>query len=262
VQLAWAWGVLTTTRYPRLHGWLRVEVAQTQPDGAVFDVGCGTGALLAPWVMRMPHLRWTGIDRDAEALTALGQYLSDRRCTSARLLQLDINAPSIRVPQVSGGYSLVICVAMLQYVAEPAALLAQLSASLRPGGVVLLYVPVGYHRLLPGFDALIARYFSKVDYDKQQTIRHRFTKEQVERLIVSAGLTITHREHVTGWPGQVQYELHTLLFYATRAWLWPLPALIAFLPVGLLLIGLDRIHGRLYPQRRANGLLAKLERVD
>ena len=261
LPLSWAWGRLTTTRYARLHGWLRRTLAELAPGAAVLDVGCGTGALLAPSAERTPHLQWTGLDRDADALAALEKYLSARRCTTVQLHLLDVNEPAAVIPPVAEGYSLIVCAAMLQYVAEPGALLAKLSATLHPAGAILLYVPVDYHRLLPGFDAVIARYFSTVDYDQQQAIRHRLTVEQVESLAKHAGLTVVQRERVTGWPGQLQYELHTLLYYATQAWLWPLPILVAFLPVGFLLLGLDRIHGKRYPGRRSNGLLARLERT-
>ncbi len=261
LPLSWAWGRLTTTRYARLHGWLRRTLAELAPGAAVLDVGCGTGALLAPSAERTPHLQWTGLDRDADALAALEKYLSARRCTTVQLHLLDVNEPAAVIPPVAEGYSLIVCAAMLQYVAEPGALLAKLASSLHPAGAILLYVPVNYHRLLHGYDAVIARYFSTVDYDQQQAIRHRLTVEQVESLAKHAGLTVVQRERVTGWPGQLQYELHTLLYYATQAWLWPLPILVVFLPVGFLLLGLDRIHGRRYPGRRGNGLLARLERT-
>lgn len=261
LPFTWVWGTLTTTRYARLHSWLRRTLAELAPGAAVLDVGCGTGALLAPWSERTPHLQWTGLDRAADALAALEKYLSARGHLTVQLHPLDVNEPAAVIPHVEGGYSLIVCAAMLQYVAEPGALLAKLASSLHPAGAILLYVPVNYHRLLHGYDAVIARYFSTVDYDQQQAIRHRLTVEQVESLAKHAGLTVVQRERVTGWPGQLQYELHTLLYYATQAWLWPLPILVAFLPVGFLLLGLDRIHGRRYPGRRGNGLLARLERT-
>lgn len=250
-----------TTRYGPLRRSLR-QLLRPHPSARVLDVGSGPGALLVPSLAQRPQDRWTALDADAAAL-ALAQSLVDQSSqTRGRTTFLRWHAAeTLPAGDYDAIYDVIICAAMLQYVEQPAALLTQLAASLATDGALLLYVPVVPRRWLPAFDRWNATTFAHVHYDALHSPKSAFTEESLLETLAEARLRVTSVERITGWPGQWQYEVHTLLLNATRAWGWPAPIAALWLPLGALLVAADHLHGHWFPHRQANGRLIIAKRT-
>lgn len=104
----------------------------TPPDARVVDVGCGTGHILAG----MPdHWHRTGLDPSSRAIE-IGR---------ARYPEIDLRLGSD--PEIVGDRlrtaDLVLCCDVLEHVAAPGKLLAEITAHVPVGGQLILTVPAG-----------------------------------------------------------------------------------------------------------------------
>jgi SAM-dependent methyltransferase len=97
-----------------------------------FEIGCGTGSMLAELVRRLPALRLSGGDIHAKALA-----LAVRRTGRAALIyQLDACRTPFRSEfDVVGAFD------VLEHVEDDAAALTEMFATLRPNGGLILSVP-------------------------------------------------------------------------------------------------------------------------
>jgi SAM-dependent methyltransferase len=97
------------------------------------DVGCGTGALSAAILERCAPEALTGIDPSAGFLAAARARIADSR---ARFEQGDGQA----LPLADGALDVAVSGLVLNFVADPGAMLREMRRVLRPGGTVALYV--------------------------------------------------------------------------------------------------------------------------
>ncbi|MBW8481005.1 methyltransferase domain-containing protein [Actinomadura sp. PM05-2] len=113
---------------------LRALVDRVAPDGGprdVVDVGGGTGGFAVP-LARLGH-RVTVVDANPDALAAL-----ERRAADAGVRVRAVQGDAVDAPGLAGEGSadLVLCHRVLEYVDDPAAVLAAMAATVRPGGSV------------------------------------------------------------------------------------------------------------------------------
>lgn len=109
-----------------------------QAGDRVLDLGCGTGDLAR--ALAAAGLRVAGCDIAEQMLVRAAHGLGghDRnRC--AGWIQLEPGWRSL--PFASAAFDVVVAASVLEYVAEPAAVLRECARVLRPGGVVLYTVP-------------------------------------------------------------------------------------------------------------------------
>jgi SAM-dependent methyltransferase len=97
------------------------------------DVGCGTGALSAAIVEACAPAALIGIDPSAGFLTAARGRIADPR---VRFEQGDGQALALE----GGAFDVAVSGLVLNFVADPAAMLREMRRALRPGGTVALYV--------------------------------------------------------------------------------------------------------------------------
>jgi SAM-dependent methyltransferase len=109
-----------------------------QPADRVLDLGCGTGELAR--ALAAAGLRVAGCDISRQMLlrAACDPGGSDHG-GCARWVRLEPGWRSL--PFASAAFDVVVAASVLEYVAEPAALLSECARVLRPGGVVLYTVP-------------------------------------------------------------------------------------------------------------------------
>lgn len=119
-----------------------VRMAASEPAAAVLEVGCGDAVLLGAVIdaLPAPPARVVGLDLAAgrlqRARTRLGR--GEFACASADAL-----------PLASASFDLTICAEVLEHVLDPAASLRELGRVTKPGGRVLVSVPVvGWSRWL------------------------------------------------------------------------------------------------------------------
>lgn len=99
-------------------------------QGAVLDVGCGTGALLAALDTTAPGLALFGVDATAEMVRVAQARLGDR----ARFDQAVAEA----LPHDPARFELVVSSSAFHYFRNPEGALAEMYRVLRPGGHVVV----------------------------------------------------------------------------------------------------------------------------
>jgi len=104
-----------------------------QAGDRVLDLGCGTGELTR--ALAVAGLRVAGCDISRQMLLRTPRD----RGGCAGWLQLEPGWR--RLPFASAAFDVVVAASVLEYVAEPAAVLRECARVLRPGGVVLYTVP-------------------------------------------------------------------------------------------------------------------------
>ena len=139
-------------------------------DGAPYEraleVGCGTGANADPL---RAMARWTaGAERDPRPLALAAR----RRPRHHALLRADAR----HLPCIEGGFDLVLALDLLEHLDDDASGVGELHRVLRPGGVLVVFVPA--LPLLWGLQDRVAHH------------RRRYRREQLRELLQGAGLQI------------------------------------------------------------------------
>ena len=107
-----------------------------RPGDRVLDLGCGTGELAGS--LAQAGIRAAGCDISQQMLR-LAARDPGRRAGSVQWVQLEPGWR--RLPFASAAFDAVVAASVLEYVAEPAAVLRECARVLRPGGVVVCTVP-------------------------------------------------------------------------------------------------------------------------
>ena len=102
----------------------------------VLDLGCGTGELTG--ALAQAGIRAAGCDISRQMLRRAARD-PGRRAGSVQWVQLEPGWR--RLPFASAAFDAVVAASVLEYVAEPVAVLRECARVLRPGGVVVCTVP-------------------------------------------------------------------------------------------------------------------------
>lgn len=165
------WYVALRDWYERLLSTPRFAVP---PRPRVLDAGCGTGATLRFLHERLRPAYLGGFDRDPLCLES-----AERKCPTADLYTADFGSPIFREDE----FDLIVSCEVMSYVesASRPVGLQRLAERLAPGGRLLLHVPA--------CPALFSR------HDRAVGTLHRFTADEVRRLVEGVGLTIELLSH-------------------------------------------------------------------
>jgi SAM-dependent methyltransferase len=166
------------------------------PPLDVLDIGGGTGGF-AVRVAELGH-RVTVVDPSPDALAALARRAREVGVDVAGLQGDLTSLPDLVAP---GSVDLVLCHGVLEVVTDPAAALAAIGASLRPGGTLSLLVAQRHAavvaRAMAGHFAqareLLAADSTRPGHPTQpgRTTGHRFTADEATALLDGAGFTPT-----------------------------------------------------------------------
>ncbi|MBE1535275.1 SAM-dependent methyltransferase [Actinomadura algeriensis] len=173
---------------------VRSVLARIAPEAGpseVVDVGGGTGGFAVP-LAELGH-RVTVVDASPDALAAL-----ERRAAEAGVRVRAVQGDAVDLPDLlgPGAADLVLCHSVLEYVDDPAATMAALTATVRPGGSVSLLaagqLAAALSRAVGGHfdDALRVLTDASGRWGDGDRTPRRFTRETLTALARDAGLRV------------------------------------------------------------------------
>ena len=118
------------------------QLPPTPLDGAILDVGSGTGFWSLRLAGRVPRGRITCLDRSEELLSMARKRLEDAGCLRASYLHQDLR--NLALPDRT--FDLVFTSVTLAHVRELEGALARIVASLKPGGWLACFEPIQQSR--------------------------------------------------------------------------------------------------------------------
>ena len=148
-----------------------------EPGSRVLDAGCGDGTLA--FLLHRRGCRVVGVSNDADAIARLRE-----RCARERLGAdaIDFQPHDLRAgPPPGGQFDAALCLDVLEHILDDRAALADVAASLREGGRLLLTVPDRAAPPLWG-DTLS-------EAEDGGHVRPGYTRADLEQMVVEAGLT-------------------------------------------------------------------------
>lgn len=113
-----------------------LRLLDPQPDDYFLDMGCGEGYLTLPLAFRVA--RSLGLDFAASALSVLKNQVD----FPAHLTP--VQSEGDHLPVVDGQMDKLLCNHVLEHVIDDDALLAEMYRILRPGGLILIGVPLAF----------------------------------------------------------------------------------------------------------------------
>ncbi|GAA2407647.1 methyltransferase [Actinomadura vinacea] len=157
----------------------------------IVDVGGGTGGFAVP-LAELGH-RVTVVDSSLDALAAL-----ERRAAESGVTVRAVQGDAVDLPDLIGpdAADLVLCHSVLEYVDDPAAVMAALTATVRRGGSVSALVPgqvaAAVHRAVAGHfdDARRALTDPAGHWGDHDRTPRRFTRQSLSALVENAGLRV------------------------------------------------------------------------
>jgi SAM-dependent methyltransferase len=161
----------------RLYADWILDLLGTSTIDSIFEIGAGTGSLMAELRRRAPHLRLKGVEPVASAISQAATDLD----IEVGLLR-DIDTASLKV-------DVVLSVNVIEHVHDPMEFLLQSRVALSERGRIVVICPDGDH---PSTEMLI--------YDHI----HSFTRCSFEEIAQRAGLVITNRQPAPAALGEFQ----------------------------------------------------------
>ena len=211
----------------------------------VLDAGAGRGTLARLLARR--GYRVAALDESA----AFVRYLAASHGGARRLPAWPARGDVARLPFANGAFQGVVCGEVLEHLADDAGALAELARVTRPGGILVLTVPLGR-----------ARYSS---LDRWAGHVRRYEADELRRLLADAGFQVRELRHL-GFPFGLLYEQlvqRPVLGREARGGAAPLAVGVgrsrAARVMGELLFRLDEPWTAV---RRGTGLLAVARRAD
>jgi SAM-dependent methyltransferase len=130
---------------------------------------------------------------------------------------------SFQMLSADPGYDLIISIDVLEHVQDDEGMLARMSAVLRPGGMVVIHVPLRHQDQKRIFKAF--RQHTVSDH-----VRDEYLPEEIRQKVEQAGLTIEKLEFGFGFLGELSFELNNLFW--EKRFIRNVLALL-FLPISL-----------------------------
>jgi 2-polyprenyl-3-methyl-5-hydroxy-6-metoxy-1,4-benzoquinol methylase len=190
----------------------------------IVDSGAGEGYVLFWLARRSPAAQLEGIDLDPRRVAACQHIV---RAAGLANLSFRVGPADDLTPDP--GYDIIVSVDVLEHVPDDVGVLHRMAAGLRPGGRLVLHLPLRHQlqrRILPAFrDHLIADH-----------VRDEYTAEEISAKLAEAGFVVLSLRYGFGLWGELSFELNNL-YWRHRA-LRNLTALLT-LPIALPLGYLD-----------------------
>ena len=250
LQHAVAW--LITQRYWYVYRELKRILKKREGSCRVIDVGCASGEILFPLSRRFPNCEYTGIDISDEALKTCEIVAEHRDIKRIKFIK-----STIQNFELEEYPDLVFSVSLLQLVPDREKAVTKLVSFLKPGAVLLIYVPVNYKRIIPGYQRLRSGWLKRSDYGFYHPDDRNLSEDRLRQQLHQAGAVAVESKYCYGTPGKIAYELISLgqLMTLRLNWLLAIPFALLYFSLTLLpawlLMGIDM----LYTHRSGNGLI-------
>jgi SAM-dependent methyltransferase len=175
--------LVALSRAPRFNRWM-AQTIQPFIQGEVLELGAGIGNLTVP--LSAGRLCYTATDSDWDHLSELRSRTAYR--PNVKLGRCDFSKAEDVAPYRESADT-VICLNVLEHVADDLAGLVNIRSCLRPGGTAIVLVPQGPQ----AFGSL----------DEVLDHKRRYTREELQRKMTESGFAVTQilEFNRATWPG-------------------------------------------------------------
>lgn len=119
-----------------------VIAANALEDAEVADLGCGSGLILCDVLASKPRWRGRGLDISPAAVTYARRFAVHKKIADRASFQTGDIA---QLPFADGSLDLVIASEVIEHMPEPLLVIAEVARVLRPGGQLILTMPLDSH---------------------------------------------------------------------------------------------------------------------
>lgn len=176
---------------------------RTAPHSTVLDVGAGEGQHIIPLALWFRQARHIGVDIQSSC-NALRQMTAQ----SLHLPHLASELLNIEKNYYRPPADLIICTGVLQYLRDDSAALQNLYNSLKPGGKLVMWVPVHNQYVLPFFKKW---HNSKNNYESLAKRQRIYNSHTLAEIMAQPGFTMVKMQSKMGFFGILAYELVSTL---------------------------------------------------
>jgi 2-polyprenyl-3-methyl-5-hydroxy-6-metoxy-1,4-benzoquinol methylase len=154
------------------------------PAGRVLDVGCGAGATAR--ILR---------DRGATSLTGIELVPEAAALARERFDEVLVGTVESVLPALEGSFDAFVCLDVLEHLADPEAVVAELRSRAAPGAQLLISVPNARHLSLV-WDLVAHGTFGYTDWGHRDRTHLRwFTRRDIEALAERTGWHVVETRH-------------------------------------------------------------------
>jgi len=169
----------------KLSPWLReqrLRAAKPYLRGNVLDFGCGSGALAS--IVRPDE--YLGYDRDPESVAKARALYPNHRF-------------EFEPPAASGNFTTVVCLAVIEHVADPVDFVRTLATYLRRDGLIVLSTPHPYFEWIHTLGARVGL-FSHAAHEEHESL---LDKSRLSEVATAAGLALKDYRRFLGGANQL-----------------------------------------------------------
>lgn len=164
------------------------------------DAGCGEGQYMFPLAAKYPNAKVTGIDKAEGNIRFANTYIRHRPFKNVAVVQ-----GAIEESQPVEAADIVMCVGVMHFVEEDKAAMSSLAEMVKPGGKLLLEVPVNGKSVTPFYQNALKKYGG---YDSINGRKHHYSPADLKSLVSDAGLEINSVTYAYGTAGRLGHELY------------------------------------------------------
>lgn len=201
IRIAYGISYLNQLRKWYVVGKLNKLVRQRlSPHFSFIDVGCGEGQYMFPLAAKFPQALITGIDKSAGNINFANEYIRQRPFPNVSVTEASFEEMS-PVPEAD----IVMCVGVLHFVDNDKAGINTLANMVKPGGSLLLEVPVNNKIIFPLYKWALSRYGN---YDTINERKRTYLSGDVLTLVNGTGLQVETVTYAYGTLGKLGHEIY------------------------------------------------------
>lgn len=215
--------VLTITRFWYVHWAIWKILRQLPKDFTFVEAGCGTSDYTIPPAHIYKDATIVGVDI-AEDNIKMGKFYSLKK----KLRNTVYILKGIEEFKSHKPADLISCIGVLHILPNDAEALQNMVDNLKPGGRLLLYVPI-YQLSLWKITERLSNRFPHADYLQQHKVKYFYKPDEVKAKMKKAGLEIESFKYTYGKAGQFNNQLNRLIIIVSS--IMPLYLLWILVPI-------------------------------